>query len=58
MATDEIEQALEIIIDSISRSNLDNYTKLELLINLRLFFKDYDKNIRLLNKEGRNRNDI
>ena len=53
MSSDEIEQALEIIVDSISRSSLDNYTKLELLINLRLFFKDYDKNIRILNKEGR-----
>ena len=48
MSTDEIEQALEIIVDSISRSSLDNYTKLELLINLRLFFENYNENIRLL----------
>ena len=53
MEQEQIEQAADIIINSISRSSLDNYTKLELLINLRLFFKDYDKNIRLLNKEGR-----
>lgn len=51
MSTDEIEQALEIIVDSISRSSLDNYTKLELLINLKLFFEDYNKNIRLLNSK-------
>ena len=51
MEQQQIEQALEIIIDSISRSSLDNYTKLELLINLKLFFKNYNENIKLLNKE-------
>ena len=53
MEQEQIEQATDIVIESIANSNLDNYIKLELLINLRLFFKDYDKNIRLLNKEGR-----
>lgn len=53
MSTDEIEQALEIIVDSISRSSLDNYTKLELMINLKLFFENYNKNIMILNQEKR-----
>lgn len=48
MNKEEIEEAFDIIIDAISKSNLSNYTKVELMINIKLFMENYDKSIRIL----------
>ena len=48
MNKEEIEEAFDIIIDAISKSNLSNYTKVELMINIKLFMENYDKSISLL----------
>lgn len=50
MTKEELEEATEIILDSLMNSNLSNYTKIELLINMKTFLKDYENNIRELNK--------
>lgn len=49
MEQQQIEKASDLILDSIINSNLDKFTKLELLINMKLFFEDYNKNIKILN---------
>jgi hypothetical protein len=51
MEQQQIEQASDLILDSIINSNLDKFTKLELLINMKNFFENYNENIKLLNKE-------
>lgn len=51
MTKEELEEATEIILDSIMNSNLSNYTKIELLINMKTFLKDYKENINILSKE-------
>lgn len=56
MEQQKIEQATDVVIDAITNSNLDNLTKMELLINMRAFFEDYNKNINLLNREKAKRN--
>lgn len=54
MNNEEVEDVLNIILDSIISSNLSNYTKVEVLLNLKQFFKNYDENIKLLrNNEKR-----
>ena len=53
MEQQQIEQASDLIIDTIANSNLDSCTKLELLINMKNFFENYNENIKLLNKEMR-----
>lgn len=50
MTKEELEEATDIIIDSITNSNLPNYTKVELMINLKTFLSDYENNIRELRK--------
>lgn len=50
MTKEELEYATDIIIDRIIESELSNYTKIELMINLKTFLKDYENNIRELNK--------
>lgn len=50
MTKEELEESTDIILDSITTSNLSNYTKLELLINLKTFLKNYEVNIKELNK--------
>ena len=50
MEQQQIEQASDLIIDTIANSNLDSYTKMELLINMRKFFEDYNNNILILNQ--------
>lgn len=50
MTKEELEIATDILIDRIVESDLSNYTKIELMINLKTFLKDYENNIRELNK--------
>lgn len=50
MTKEELEIATDIILDRIIESDLSNYTKIELMINLKTFLKDYEVNIRELNK--------
>lgn len=55
MTNDSLDQALEIIIKAIEKSDISVYDKVELLININLFLKDYDNNIKVL-KRGKNEN--
>lgn len=48
MSNEELEEALDLIVKTISESKLHNYTKLELMINLKTFFENYEENIRIL----------
>ena len=50
MTKEELEYATDIILDRIVESDLSNYTKLELLINMKTFLKNYQDNIIELNK--------
>ncbi|MBR4003568.1 MAG: hypothetical protein IKI95_05910 [Clostridia bacterium] len=50
MSNEEIEEATDLVINAIIKSELNNYTKLELMVNLRTFFENYENNIRLLRK--------
>ena len=50
MTKEELEEATDIILDSIITSNLSNYTKIELMINLKKFLENYKENIRILDK--------
>lgn len=50
MTSDSLDQALEIIIKAIEKSDISVYDKVELLININLFLKDYEDNIKVLKK--------
>ena len=50
MTKEELEYATDIILERIESSELSNYTKLELLINMKTFLKNYKDNIIELNK--------
>ena len=50
MTKEELEEATEIILEGVMNSDLSNYTKIELMINLKTFLKDYENNIIELNK--------
>ena len=50
MTKEELEYATDIILERIESSDLSNYTKLELLINMKTFLKNYQDNIIELNK--------
>lgn len=50
MSNEELEEALDIIVESLCKSNLHNYTKLELMINIKTFFEHYEDNIKLLRR--------
>jgi hypothetical protein len=54
MSNEELLEATDIIIDAISVSSLSNYTKLELMMNLKKFLSEYEKNINIL-KESEKR---
>lgn len=58
MSNDDLEECIDIIVKAISESKLDNYVKLEMMINLKLFLENYEKNIRILRKGNRNENKI
>lgn len=51
MNKEELEEATDIILNSIIESKLDNYTKVELLINLKNFLSNYESNINYLRKK-------
>lgn len=48
MCKEDIEEATDIILNSIIKSELSIYTKVELMINLRKFLENYNENIILL----------
>lgn len=48
MSNEELEECIDIIAKALSESNLNNYTKLEMMINLKLFMENYEENIRIL----------
>lgn len=50
MSNEELEQATMLILNTIVESKLSTYTKLELLNNLKLFFENYENNIRVLER--------
>jgi len=54
MEKESLEKATDIIVRYVELANIPVYDKVELLINLRLFLKDYDKNIKILRKEVKN----
>ena len=47
------EKVTKIIIEAIEKLDLNIETKVELMINMKHFLKDYDKNIKILRKEMR-----
>lgn len=51
MKKESIELALDIIVNNISNSNIDNIDKIELLLNLRLFLINYKDNIETLEQK-------
>lgn len=53
MSNEELNEATNIIIKAISESSLNGYAKIELMINLKKFLEDYDKNIQVLRKEDK-----
>ena len=55
MSIEEINEATEIVLNAVMNSNLNNYAKLELMLNLRMFLANYDKNINILRREGEKR---
>lgn len=54
MEKESLEKATDIIVRYVELANIPVYDKVELLLNLRLFLKDYDKNIKILRKEVKN----
>lgn len=48
MSNEELENLTMVVLNAIINSDLENYTKLEALTNLRLFLYDYKNNIKLL----------
>lgn len=54
MQKESLEKATDIIVRYVELANIPVYDKVELLLSLRLFLKDYDKNIKILRKEVKN----
>lgn len=50
MTKEELEEATDIILESLMTSNLPNYTRVELMINLKKFLENYRENIKILNE--------
>lgn len=55
MEQKDIEQASDIILNSIMTSDLEPQIKIELLVNMRLFFENYNENIIVLNETKKRR---
>lgn len=53
MSNEELNEATSIIIKALSESSLNGYAKIELMINLKKFLEDYDKNIQVLRVEDK-----
>ena len=51
MKQSSLDIAMNIALDAIYNSNIDNIEKIELLMNIRLFFINYDKTIGGVEKE-------
>lgn len=56
MSDEELEEASDLILKCIVNSQLNNYTKIELLNNIRLFLENYKENIKVLSNYERGRN--
>lgn len=52
MSNEELEEAIDLILDFISRSKMNNYAKIELFMNLKTFFQNYEENISVLRKHN------
>ena len=51
MKQSSLDISMNNVLDTIYNSNIDNIEKIELLMNIRLFFINYDKNIGGVEKE-------
>ena len=51
MKQSSLDITMNNVLDTIYNSNIDNIEKIELLMNIRLFFINYDKNIGGVEKE-------
>lgn len=51
MKQSSLDIVMNNVLDTIYNSNIDNIEKIELLMNIRLFFINYDKNIGGVEKE-------
>ena len=53
MTKESLTTAIELIIDTLEKSNINTIDKVELMYNLSLFLKSsqYDNNIKILRKE-------
>lgn len=48
MNKEELCEVTEIILDSIITSELNNYIKIEMMINIKKFLENYEENIKIL----------
>ena len=51
MKKESIKQAINVIIDGLNNSNIDQLDKVELMTNLYNFLEHYDEDIKVLRKE-------
>lgn len=50
MKTNSLKEAINVIIDALENSNMEQIDKVELELNLYKFLESYDKNIKVLQK--------
>ena len=55
MKTDSIKEAINVIIDALDNTTMDQTDKVELELNLYKFLDNYEKNIKVLNKSLRSK---
>lgn len=51
MENKSLEIAKEVVIKAIDEANIENYDKLELLLNLYQFLDEYKENLKILRKK-------
>ena len=55
MQKESLDQAIKVILESIERLEIDNYDKLELMLNIYHFLENYHENVRYLNENIKRR---
>ena len=45
MQKESLDQAIKVILESIERLEIDNYDKLELMLNIYHFLENYHENV-------------
>ena len=55
MQKESLDQAIKVIIESIEKLELNNYDKLELMLNIYHFLDNYNENVRNLNENIKRR---